>query len=616
MVRETFVKAWDRVKDGFVRFGVFHFCVVAFAVLAVLTNHDVVKAETGLNLIRGICWGALVGVFAQLVGEWRNRPLNKAVVAAITILVGALGCWFWISIAESSPRYWLWMMLYGGSVFSLFAASAAVLSAYSDEKTLVPRLLLNTLGSCGAAAIFSVSQAVCLLAFDQLVMKVDYRLYFDVTFVPWVVIATIGFISFLPGRGRDDDSSDRATAFLFWLLLPAALLLLGILYLYLGKIVAMWSMPSGKLNWFGSVALAAYVFFWLSLRGSERRFFRLFARWGWALMLPVLTAQVIGIIIRYQAYGLSTPRLTGMVALTFGVVTLILAALDRRPMWLFVYMAVAGLVFTVSPVNIIDLPVRNQEGRLAAALERNGFLKAGKFQFNAGAKVSYKDAKIIAGAWRYLVADGTINGSWWSGGLEPGRIAPTVWHGASFTSELCGSLRGLKLAGQDANDPLLRLLNLDKIAGRNLDGKKRTPLFATMNFRLAGDGMLPVDGYSRFKVIDNGPGVQCFARRPGKWVVQIASPGKKDWDEYEVTDSVERVFKNSGCNGVVVKDLKFNLTADEAFWPLDPDKTLVIGSFGTSGTVGNKIRYVNLANCALMTKSVERSARPSNANDR
>ena len=93
-----------------------------------------------------------------------------------------------------------------------------------------------------------------------------------------------------------DGSSDRATAFLFWLLLPAALLLLAILYVYLGKIVVTGSMPSGKLNWFGSVALASYVFFWLSLRGSSNRFFRLFARWGWTLRYAGMAALTVGIV--------------------------------------------------------------------------------------------------------------------------------------------------------------------------------------------------------------------------------------------------------------------------------------------------------------------------------
>ena len=583
IVRESFAKVWDRIREGFFRFGVFHFCVAAVAVLLVLSNHSVIRDSAALNASRGICWGALAGVFAQLVGEWRNRPLKKHWVVALTAAVGALGCWFWFSIGEKSPRYWLWLLLYGGSSFSLVAASLAVLSSYAEERTLVPRLVLNALGASGSAAIFIAGQMICLAAFYSLVMSFDSMIYADVFGVSWIVIVSIGFISFLPGRDCDDGSSDRATAFLFWLLLPAALLLLAILYVYLGKIVVTGSMPSGKLNWFGSVALASYVFFWLSLRGSSNRFFRLFARWGWALLLPVLAAQVVGIVIRYNAYGLSALRYAGMAALSVGIVALILAALDRRPRGLFVYMAVAGLVFTVSPLNIVDVSVRNQEGRLRAALARNGLLNEDGLRLKTDVRIPDRDAEIIVSAWKYLVSDGTYRGCWWSDSSSSGDVTPTGWHRPAF---------GMRFGD------IPRLLGLD--GARSVDRTSSGDV-AAMNFPLAGDGFLPTGGHSHFRVIDNESLVSCYRDR-GKWTLKYAFPGdNKGWQQYDVTEWVERIFAASGCKGVITRDVKFELTESEALWRLRPDLTLAIGGFRTSGTVGREIRYVSLGKCAVLT---------------
>ena len=581
IVKVSLIKVRERIRDGFFRFGVFHFCVAAVAVLLVLSNHSVVSDSVALNASRGICWGALAGVFAQLVGEWRNRPLKKYWVVALTAAVGALGCWFWFSAGETSPRYWLWLMLYGGTSFSLAAASLAVLSSYAEERTLVPRLALNALGAFGSAAIFIAGQATCLAAFDSLVMSFDSTIYADVVGVSWIVIVSIGFISFLPGRDCDDGSSDRATAFLFWLLLPAALLLLAILYVYLGKIVVTGSMPSGKLNWFGSVALASYVFFWLSLRGSSNRFFRLFARWGWALLLPVLAAQVVGIVIRYQAYGLSALRYAGMAALSVGIVALVLAALDRRPRGLFVYMAVAGLVFTVSPLNIVDVPVRNQEGRLRAALARNGLLEGDGLRLKTDVRIPDEDAKIIVSAWKYLVSDGTYRGCWWSNSSSSGDVTPTVWHRPAF---------GMRLGD------IPQLLGL---GGARSVGGTSSGDHVSMSFPLAGDGFLPTEGYSHFKVIDNESLVQCYHDR-GRWTLKYALPGEKDWQQYDVTECVERIFAVSGCKGVITRDMKFELTESEALWRLRPDLTLAIGGFRTSGTVGREIRYVSLGKCTVL----------------
>ena len=52
----------------------------------------------------------------------------------------------------------------------------------------------------------------------------------------------------------------------------------------------------------------------------------------------------------------------------FFMFAIVLAALDRRPHGLFVFIALAGLVFTVTPLNIVDVPVYNQERRLEAGM--------------------------------------------------------------------------------------------------------------------------------------------------------------------------------------------------------------------------------------------------------
>ena len=133
-------------------------------------------------------------------------------------------------------------------------------------------------------------------------------------------------------------------------------------------------MPSGKMNWFASWAIAGYLFFWLSLRASRVRFFAFVARWGWAALIPVVVTQIVGIVIRYQAHGLTTPRMAGMVTLAIGIYALVLAALDRDAKSIFTVTAVAGIVFTVTPLNIVDIPMREQTARLRRMLARNGCL--------------------------------------------------------------------------------------------------------------------------------------------------------------------------------------------------------------------------------------------------
>ena len=598
MFKQTLTKARNKFRCGFRRFAVFDLCAIAVAALFVLENHDVIREATQARASLGIFWGALAGVFVQLLCEWRAWPHRRLLVGLVTAAIGALGCWFCFALVEGTPSGRLWGMLYPGTCFSLVAASVAVLYRVADERTLVSRLTLNAFGVNAVAMVFVLSQMLCLLAFDRLVASVNPRLYGDVAGVSCLLILSVGFLSFLPGRERDDGASDRAAAFFFWLLLPAALILLGILYLYLGKIAWTRTMPSGELNWFGSVALAVYVFFWLALRDSSRPFFRLFVRWGWALLLPVLAAQVVGIVIRYRAYGLSTPRFAGMVTLSFGVFALALAALNRRPHVLFVFIAIAGIVFTVMPLNIIDVPIRNQEARLRAALARCGLLQGDALSLTPGVQIPADDAKVIVGSWRYLTdADSSWGWVLRHGGQE--GLRPTVWYRPTFAVGLHKTVSSLCRARNVDDVSLPLLLGLDE---NRLDGKRDCADFGSMQFRLSREATVPIAEYARLMPLDSWR-VRCEPRA-GRWVAVLSGLGtNEDKEEFDVTDCVMRILDVGKCNGRVLGDRTFDLQPENAVWPLRTGMALIVSELRASGPIGERPASICLSCCAVVTNA-------------
>lgn len=579
-------KVSDRFWRGFCRFEIFNLCAIAVAVLFVLKNHDVISDMVLTKVSFGIFWGALSGVFVQLLCEWRTWPRWRFLVGLVTVVTGVLGCWFWFALV-GTPGYYRWGMIYCGTCFSLVAASMAVLYRVADEHSLVSRLTLNAFGASGAAMILIGSLMLCILAFNKLVMPVNGKIYDDVAGALVILIFPIWFLSFLPGRNCGDGASDRAVAFLFWLLLPASLILLGILYLYLGKIVFTWSMPCGTLNWFGSVALVVYTFFWLALRDSPRAFFRLFVRWGWALLLPVLAAQIIGIVIRYQAYGLSAPRLAGMVTLSFGVVALVLAALNRRPQGLFVFIAAAGLIFTISPLNIVDVPIRNQEARLKAALARCGLLQEDgeSLSFKPDAVIPEPDAKIIVGAWQYLV----------------GEYSWRVWYRPTFMARLRETVAVLNCERKTESTSLPLLLGLDE---KKLSGKHVSTPLRMRRFCLPRKDTVPIAGYSRLQPLDSWS-VSC-ERRHGKWIVVLSRQEARENGEFDVTDCVVRILNTVNCSETVLDGRTFDLRAEDAVWPLCQGMALIVDELNVYGTNVQMPTSIRLSCCAVITHADKR----------
>lgn len=98
-MKKTVAKVLEKVLAGTRRFWAFHLCAVALAVLLVLANHDVVGDASAAKVSQGVFWGALAGLFAQFLYEWRRWPWRDLGVSAATLVVGALGCWFWLTLA-------------------------------------------------------------------------------------------------------------------------------------------------------------------------------------------------------------------------------------------------------------------------------------------------------------------------------------------------------------------------------------------------------------------------------------------------------------------------------------------------------------------------------------
>ena len=407
MIKGIFAKMAKKVQDGFARFATFNVLALIWALCFVRDNHvawnDIEAQRLPMSLASGVCWGMVASLAARLALERRGcrARLLTLVPALCGIAFTLAGALFWCHVRAESSWYASWEMLYFGSLVSLGAFAVAQLFGNRNAWTVFGQMFLSAVFVALVAFAVWLGLMLCIAAFDELVVNISSDIYEDALFLVWLAMAPILMAAMLP---RDDEPTERPKAFnvLFWFLVPIGALLMAILYVYIAKIVFTWTMPSGKMNWFASFAIGGYLFFWLSLRGSRVRAFAFIARWGWMLLMPVVATQIVGIAIRYSAHGLTTPRMAGMATLAVGIYALALAAFDRSAKSAFVVLAVAGMVLTVSPFNIVDVPVRQQAGRLRAALERTGCLVDGKLNVPKSPDIPVEDAKVICGSWDYL----------------------------------------------------------------------------------------------------------------------------------------------------------------------------------------------------------------------
>ena len=269
-----------------------------------------------------------------------------------------------------------------------------------DERKLFPHLFKSAFFSFMVTSVRFAGILIALLAFNYLLVSID-DLFDKIIPILFTVIECFAFytlfISYLPERDGEVRSFRAYDIIVSRVGLYVYLLLILILYGYIIKIIVTWSMPVGRLNWFGSLALLFYVFFYLNVDEEMGTLQRLFVRYGGIMLLPVVGVQLFAIYIRVHAYGLTTLRYVSLLLIAGALLFVVNSIIKKRISWVFLGMAVIVVLGFMSPLNIVDVPNMDQEARLKKVFRDNGMLN-GSEVINYGKEVSEEDAeKIVSG---------------------------------------------------------------------------------------------------------------------------------------------------------------------------------------------------------------------------
>ena len=235
-----------------------------------------------------------------------------------------------------------------------------------------------------------------LFAFDQSYYKV-YVLFF---YFSSIVVGWNALLACVP-QGRETVAPSAALQRLVaYIVLPINGLYTVILYGYIAMIAWQGTMPVGKMNWFASIAVLIYVFCFLTCHDYERPpYLKAYVRWGGVLLVPIVAVQLVGVYIRYDAYGLTTLRYVSMACTAFGIIVIAADIFRCSGAWLHFLLAAIAVALTLTPLNVVDLPIRNQEGRMMELLERHGMIDGTTVR---SGDISPEDREKLYSAYSYL----------------------------------------------------------------------------------------------------------------------------------------------------------------------------------------------------------------------
>jgi len=385
-IKEIIIKAMRR-------FPVFS---VLLAVFSLLSIYYIFAEEVSSEILEGIALGAAIALFAETACEYgilKHRLMTVLLPAAgIGISVAAL-----YKVDNSYPE-----MAMCGIGFALIALFFYVIYRDRQNEKVLSHLIKSGF-ICGvAAAIINAGFIVCVLAFNFLILNFEdvYKFIGALSVLTGVLFYGVLLSSFIPKPGEELTVPRAYRLLIHKGLFSIYLLLIGILYLYIGKIIVIHKMPVGRFNWFGCFALTFFVLFYLTVDGSDGGIQKWFKRYGALLMLPVVIVQILGIYIRVSSYGLTTLRCMSIVLILMAAVFMVGSLLKMPVRYAFAGAAVIALLVSCTPLNVIDIPNRDQERRLEQALTEAGILVGS--QLNTDVELSDEAKEKVASPYLYL----------------------------------------------------------------------------------------------------------------------------------------------------------------------------------------------------------------------
>lgn len=313
------------------------------------------------SLMGAVGCTAVITILAQLLYEGRRaKPCTTWRLYGLTaVSLGALYAVF------ASISMWDYRFLYslGLSMAGAFLGFAVLARQYG--RACWNYLCWAGLKCLALGTVVAISLSICGFAWDALLFHLPQNWPMIVWHGSFLVIAFGAFLTYLPKPGDTIRPVPLFGKVLYGAVYPVYVAYIVILYAYIVLIFSRNILPVGQMNWFASLALAGFVFLYMTCRSYDnQKFLTPYIRYGGLLLLPIVASQIWCVYIRFDAYGLTPLRYVSMVCTVFGLVTIIGAVRSIRNSVLFTIAACFTLLLTVSPWNLYDVPYHQQVQRL------------------------------------------------------------------------------------------------------------------------------------------------------------------------------------------------------------------------------------------------------------
>ena len=387
-VEKAFHTATEAFQNCLKRFPVTVTFIFVFKAYLIYLTYTDWKGEDRLLFIIGyyLSVGILLSLTLHLWSEEvKSRLLKTGInLAAHALLIADAFLLYHYLTTESS---WIEIGIAHAAAILAVGLSTFFLSFLREKNDIASwNFALNTVSAYIVTQVIGLilCAGISLLLFSlhQLFdIHISGKCYAYIYYLCNVSLGLMLFLGLLPQgndkHNRKPHSSEFLNGILHYLFLPLTAGYLIVLYIYATRILISWELPIGWVSWLivalMTVCIAVQFGLYPTRFKEGKRFDNWIARWMPVLILPLLLLMTIGIIRRFNDYGITINRLY-LATLNgwFYIVCIGLFVIKaRRINWIPISFAGIFLLTSALPVNYAGITKNTILKEIKAEMQRS-----------------------------------------------------------------------------------------------------------------------------------------------------------------------------------------------------------------------------------------------------
>lgn len=258
--------------------------------------------------------------------------------------------------------------------------------SFLKEKNDIPswNFAISSITSCVTANVIGciMSGGICflMLSVHKLFnLKIESQSYLYIVILCNVCLSMFLFLGLLPQKQEKHNTRPLQHSFLngviHYLFLPLTGGYLIVLYIYAFRILINWELPIGWVSWLVITLMTGCIVIEFGLYpnriAQQKRFDNLIARWLPLFILPLLFLMTIGIVRRFNDYGITINRLY-LITLNiwcYCVCIILIIIKARRVSWIPISFSIIFLLTSVLPVNYASITKHKIQNEISKIIQ-------------------------------------------------------------------------------------------------------------------------------------------------------------------------------------------------------------------------------------------------------